>query len=266
MPYEERMVIFIDILGFKDIVSRSVNDEGLLSFIHESIKSISGRSVENDTYKNIPWVPIDSSNGNLNVITPTHQDFDKEVRTKWPISITHFSDCIVMSAPININGSCDLLIRAVNELMYSFFDRGILLRGGISIGKLVHESSGVLFGPGLIEAYQLESNEAKYPRLVVSKSSREKFEEIFHDIYLELFKDSSDGYLTTNVLQVIRFKLLSQGEFSFDLIDSKIAKLLDKVENKGISIKEKINYIASEWELCKLEIYKDIGIDPTEHT
>lgn len=266
MTYDERMVVFIDILGFKDIVSQSVNDEDLLLFIHESIKSISGCSVENDTYKNVPWVPVENNNGNPNVITPKHQDFDKKVRSKWPILITHFSDCIVMSAPVSINGSCNLLIRAINELMYSFFDRGILLRGGISIGKLIHENSGVLFGPGLIEAYQLESKEAKYPRIVVSKCCREKFEEIFHAPYLELFNESSDGYLATNVLQVIRFKLLSQGEFSFDDTESKIAKLLASVENKDASIKEKVSYIASEWKLCKLEIYKDLGIDPTECT
>jgi len=264
--YENRLVLFVDILGFKNIVNRSVTDRSLLEFVHECISSLSGSTIETKTYKNIPWVPVNKEDEGAHIITPNHPEFDQRTRDKWPISVTHFSDCIVMSAKADTNGSCNLLMRTATDLLYSFFERGILLRGGITVGKLIHESSGVLFGPALVEAYELESNEAKYPRFVVSKIHRDEFENIFHEQYLELFSEASDGYLATDVTQVARLKLLGQSGFSFEPIDSGIKKLQDGVKNESTGIKDKIEYIYREWELRKVEIYEDMGISPEDCT
>ena len=43
---------------------------------------------------------------------------------------------------------------------------GFLLRGGITIGSIVHDEESA-FGPGLNRAYQLESQIAKFPRFVL---------------------------------------------------------------------------------------------------
>ena len=44
--------------------------------------------------------------------------------------------------------------------------RGILCRGGVSLGKFIH-SDNYLFGPALVEAYTLESKAAMYPRVIL---------------------------------------------------------------------------------------------------
>jgi hypothetical protein len=45
-------------------------------------------------------------------------------------------------------------------------EKGLLLRGAITIGEM-ERSYGVLFGPGLISAYELERDYATYSRIVV---------------------------------------------------------------------------------------------------
>ncbi len=43
---------------------------------------------------------------------------------------------------------------------------GILVRGGISIGPTFHQR-GILYGSGLLKAYEIESKIAIYPRIVI---------------------------------------------------------------------------------------------------
>ena len=45
--------------------------------------------------------------------------------------------------------------------------RGVLVRGGLTFGK-ISVRNGSIFGPAFIEAYDLESKVAVYPRIVVS--------------------------------------------------------------------------------------------------
>ncbi len=47
-------------------------------------------------------------------------------------------------------------------------EKGILFRGGMTIGNIIHNDNGTVFGQDLIDAYQLESKSAKYPRIILS--------------------------------------------------------------------------------------------------
>src|SRR5438105_1445070 len=57
----------------------------------------------------------------------------------------------------------DLVISTARRAL----DIGMLVRGGVTIGKLYH-SGGVVFGEALVDAYRLESRVAIYPRIAVS--------------------------------------------------------------------------------------------------
>jgi hypothetical protein len=46
--------------------------------------------------------------------------------------------------------------------------RGILIRGAITIGELIHTNAGIVFGQALIDAYELEKHNAVYPRIILS--------------------------------------------------------------------------------------------------
>jgi hypothetical protein len=47
-------------------------------------------------------------------------------------------------------------------------EMGLLVRGAVTVGE-IERTYGVLFGPGLISAYELERKQAKYPRIVVDR-------------------------------------------------------------------------------------------------
>ena len=47
-------------------------------------------------------------------------------------------------------------------------DLRLARRGGVAIGDIYHDDEAV-FGPGLVRAYDIESNVAKFPRIVVDQ-------------------------------------------------------------------------------------------------
>lgn len=47
---------------------------------------------------------------------------------------------------------------------------GCLIRGGIATGSLYH-AKGVVYGPALLEAYELESQFAQQPRIILSEET-----------------------------------------------------------------------------------------------
>lgn len=79
------------------------------------------------------------------------------------LQMTAFSDCYVLSevAP------AWHVLAAVQALGSRFLAEGILTRGAVVQGSAYHNGR-VLFGPGIVDAYKLESEVAKYPRILVT--------------------------------------------------------------------------------------------------
>jgi hypothetical protein len=103
--------------------------------------------------------------------TPTQTGNQVTVRP----AVSTFSDHIVISYPIESLGadvSVGMVLMMANRLIGAIASEAmklsLLIRGGATVGPL-HHSSGVIFGQGLVEAHQLESRVAIYPRVVVSR-------------------------------------------------------------------------------------------------
>lgn len=136
--YDKRIVLFLDILGFRTLIN-------------------AGREAE---LLEILKIPV-------------------RLQSTWPydgstsMRLTAFSDSIVIS---DVVGDDDFpyqrLVYYASYLTWKFLVRGILVRGGFAVGPLHHEQN-VLFGPAMVEAYQLESEFAIYPRIAVSAGVRE---------------------------------------------------------------------------------------------
>jgi hypothetical protein len=89
------------------------------------------------------------------------------------IALQMFSDSIVLNAPLSLENVVEVL-RACAALQTRFLQRSILIRGGVSYGK--HFSNGVvLFSEGLITAYEIESERARFPRVVVDRNLADYF-------------------------------------------------------------------------------------------
>lgn len=62
-----------------------------------------------------------------------------------------FSDCTVLSARLDSYG-CNLGITGAIMLAVGLLNRGLLLRGGIAVGNMIHTAE-VMFDPGFLAAF-----------------------------------------------------------------------------------------------------------------
>ncbi len=182
---EERIVAFIDILGFKNMVYK-----------------------EKDKAKNI-----------MRLLDDTVRDFIKLYKEENiyygvddGIEITWFSDSIIISDnDITIHG-IKFFLSLIQNIQSYFILEEVLIRGGISLGECYHGNSKVsgisnVFGEAMIDAYKLESESALYPRIILSeelvkiiKDSKEKEDKLIDKNFeLDLKAYSYDEDLISSI-------------------------------------------------------------------
>jgi hypothetical protein len=138
MPYDDRYVAYIDILGFTSLIKRIPREPSLY---HEAVAA------------------FNALEANLPVRLATEKyDFRKQI----------ISDGIVMSSESTGEGLRFLLL-AIEQLSIALLALGMFTRGGLTKGKLHHDDK-VIFGEGFLEAYSLEKEIAKYPRTIVART------------------------------------------------------------------------------------------------
>lgn len=126
----ERVVAFVDLLAFTDLLRRiTKGEQALLSTILTALDVVeeTGRAAGGD------------------------------------ITVTAFSDSIVASTHPADAGA---LIDAIAVLSRRLLLGGILCRGGVASGWTYH-NGGRVFGQGLLQAYMLENRLAVYPRVII---------------------------------------------------------------------------------------------------
>jgi hypothetical protein len=157
----EQEVLFLDFLGFASAVEQW-DDQRMETLIRvlagiaeaQSSFDVKGEAQEDGTYK----------------ITS-------------PAEITTFSDNIVVSYPAVLDDPTDPVTtlvasgwaqmvrqqmqRITAQIVRVGLDVGLLVRGGLSRGKLYHQGS-VVVGEAMVDAYRLERCVAKQPRVAVS--------------------------------------------------------------------------------------------------
>ncbi|HVW98709.1 MAG TPA: hypothetical protein VHA56_22265 [Mucilaginibacter sp.] len=148
LAYEERVTVFIDILGFKEMLSETISSKG--DPRQEKINEIV------DAYRAIRDV-WDLDLG---------KEKDYRSVSKNSKRITTFSDCLVISFKTTEKDEVMYTLLEIKWMIMRLVDRGILCRGAITHGKLIHTEE-ILFGPALAEAYILESKAAMYPRVIL---------------------------------------------------------------------------------------------------
>jgi hypothetical protein len=147
--YEKRVVAFVDILGFKNLIANTSQNDDEARKLLSVLKYIENVKIENDK-------------GYFADYDFREKDFGKEVSV--------FSDSIVISYPLTKKGALFLLLMDLIYLQIDMMLNGIFIRGGISCGQLYHDDN-VLFGPAMVNAYKLESEDAKYPRIILERET-----------------------------------------------------------------------------------------------
>jgi len=96
------------------------------------------------------------------------------------------------------------VVQFVARLTTDLLTHGILSRGGVAYGPVFHEER-VVFGPAMIDAYDLERNVAKYPRVIFSPGAYDAVRDqpphraTFEDDVL-LCNDDGDGCHCINTM------------------------------------------------------------------
>lgn len=144
--YEDRIVAFVDVLGFKGLVDSSKNDVKVLRNITSALSTL------------YEWIWKWEADGGDS-----------------SFAFTQFSDSVVLSALADTQDSFEMLLQLMLGIVDIAYSNCIIVRGGIARGKLIHDNEMVV-GPAMVDAYFLESQIAKYPRIVISEELKTEFE------------------------------------------------------------------------------------------
>lgn len=104
-------------------------------------------------------------------ISRTYRDF-LDPRSAWRAAF--FSDTLVLATPVDEAGGDEYAVGGLAVqaalLQLDLARQGFFLRGGISIGQF-HIRHGLIFGPALVDAYELENRTAVQPRVVFARAA-----------------------------------------------------------------------------------------------
>jgi hypothetical protein len=172
--YERRVVVFYDVLGWRSHIDRASMDPAKI--------------------------------GGLRRLILQHSRTIK-LRTHLELRASTFSDNVVITRPVD--GRVWELIAQVAMFQIASAINGFLLRGGITIGDVVHDDE-VVFGPGLNRAYELESTLAKYPRILLDRDHIEEYGKL-GDLPV-----SEDGVLFLDPFRVEFVEYIKTGKIAVD--------------------------------------------------
>ncbi len=139
VSYERRVVIFYDVLGWQNHIKRAAKKREDVGLLRRVV---------------------------LKMVRAPHLKKDLEIK------VSTFSDNVVISQKPGPNTPMLLMQLAIWQLGAAI--NGFLLRGGVTVGDVIHEDE-IVFGPGLNRAYYLESKIARYPRFVLDPNCINEF-------------------------------------------------------------------------------------------
>lgn len=217
MKYENRIVAFIDILGFKEIVRQSEHDSTKIELLDSVLKYLKNWEVPEKW--DLKFVEIEEDAQNRGV-----DKFDIKGHT----NSTSFSDSIVVSVKVNnnINEVTTTLVANLAYMGAFLLKKGILFRGGLTVGNIIHNDNGTVFGQGLVDAYMLECGNAKYPRIIMSDKLIKKLnypilskkDSFPYRQYIDRFEDGCVGFHQMIYFQVVQaWNKMTVEELSKDL-------------------------------------------------
>ncbi|WP_313578561.1 hypothetical protein [Chishuiella sp.] len=258
--YEKRIVAFIDILGFKEIVRNSEINSSKIELLYTALNFLKNWEIPEKWDLKYIEIEEDAQKKNIN-------NFDIRGKT----NTTTFSDSIVVSVKVdnNVNEMISTLVSNLSYIGANLFEKGISFRGAITIGNIIHEENGIVFGQALIDAYQLETKSAKYPRIILSNKlikelnypiENKKDRYPYHQ-YINRFEDGCVGFH-----QMIYYQVSSN---SSEMEPETLKKNLNKIRKNIIDglddsfenpeVFEKFNWLKTQYN--NLIILKDSTSD-----
>lgn len=159
--YEERLVAFLDILGFSNVVKQSSDDESVQRRLYDFLCLYSKHDHAKEVFAG--FRKGDGSGCDAS-------DYEA-LKALYDYRFTQFSDSFIFSIKPEHISSIHYFPILIGQFMLHALDLGFLVRAGIAKGLMIHEEDGPAFGPAFIQAYRIESGQAVFGRAVLSKDA-----------------------------------------------------------------------------------------------
>lgn len=202
--YTDSYVAFLDICGMKELVKRPYEELRRIFNVAESGREVYGRS---------------QVAGGRPFISQDH------------LKMTIMSDALVLSIASDIEHAFSKLIGFSSYLINGLLkvpETPVFLRGGISRGPIFQDANAV-FGPGLVDAYNLENSLAKSMRCIVSPDLEQdvSVQEYLASSGCALVADLKDGLHFINFAKADVYESLMR--VSAEIIESDVS---DNIKDK----------------------------------
>lgn len=134
LSYENRLVAFFDILGWKNEIDAAGDDPRHIARLAAAVRMFNANAAS-----------VGDGGARL----------------------TTFSDNVVFSKPF-AEGDVQWLLQSLATTQLGLAVQGFWMRGAVTVGLLYHDEH-IVFGPALNRAYLLESKMARYPRILLDQ-------------------------------------------------------------------------------------------------
>jgi len=237
--YEDRVLAFIDILGFSESIRKTIQDD-----------------IEDETETKRINNLLEKVQGHLN--------FEREDNGKFFNSkvVNQFSDSLIISYLMTEESGIFFILIDLLHLYATAVFNGFLLRGAVVCDKVYHTENKV-FGPALVKAYNMENKLAIYPRIILDDNiinvaakyhSRNHDSEMEIEYIKELILKDFDGLSYINYFDAIEPELDAGHEEMPEYFEClrniiiNMEKIADvSVKSKYLWLKEKYNFVISKY-------------------
>lgn len=135
--YQNRITVFYDVLGWRAQILEAGDDPRMVARLAALVRMMCAHVM----------APAEREEGAL---------------------LASFSDNVVFSVPYSPE-RLPWTLRSVAVIQFGVAMMGFWVRGGLTVGQLYHDEH-IVFGPALNRAYEIESIQARYPRVVVDSA------------------------------------------------------------------------------------------------
>jgi hypothetical protein len=177
---------------------------------------------------------------------------------------TAFSDSIIISTSISRTlSSLYTVVNTTANLYQQLLQRRALARGGLAKGP-AHHKGGVVFGQGMIDAYLLEQNIAKVPRIAVAPDVAREWANAFGRpgglvALKDLIRSDCDGVDFRDLFHFPENDSIDNTTFAFFKNIGPIIQELLREQNLGDRELSKIRWIAHQYNTSHLLTRVNLG-------
>jgi hypothetical protein len=219
--YPDRYFAFADVLGFSQLVHDFSAGKKKLGHLREML---------------------------MRLHNPSHNEADTAAADFRAQSISDGVAVSVATSPIGLK----LLFDALEQLSLDFLTQGHFIRGAVVRGKLYHDKH-MVFGLAFLDAYHLESEVVKFPRIMVRRNVIEEAKRSSGKMFNRRFRNAEDGPSYIHILRSLEDMMKSDDVRPITSTADRFKTIQAAVQQKFLQAAdnprhfEKVQWFAKYW-------------------